>query len=45
MVVIIGIIIVFGSVLGGFKMGGGNPASLIHMNEFVVIGGAAWGQW
>jgi chemotaxis protein MotA len=43
MVVIIGILIVFGSVLGGFKMGGGNPASLIHMNEFVVIGGAALG--
>ena len=43
MVVIIGIIIVFGSVLGGFKMGGGHPASLIHMNEFVVIGGAALG--
>lgn len=43
MIVIIGSLIVFGSVLGGFIMAGGHPVALMHMSEFVVIGGAALG--
>jgi chemotaxis protein MotA len=43
MIVLIGVIIVFGSVIGGFVMGGGHPVSLLHLNEFVVIGGSALG--
>jgi chemotaxis protein MotA len=44
MVIIIGCIIVLGSVLGGFVMAGGNVWSLYHVSEFVVIGGAAIGS-
>lgn len=43
MIVIIGSLIVFGSVLGGFIMAGGHPLALMHLSEFVVIGGAALG--
>jgi chemotaxis protein MotA len=43
MIIIIGAIIVLGSVLGGFMMAGGHPASLIQVSEFVVICGAAGG--
>src|SRR5579862_9137414 len=43
MIVIVGIIIVLGSVLGGFMMAGGNVGALIHVSEFVTIGGAALG--
>ena len=43
MIVIIGALIVVGSVIGGFVMAGGHPAALIHVSEFVVIGGAAIG--
>jgi len=43
MIVIIGALIVVGSVIGGFVMAGGHPAALIHVSEFVVIGGAALG--
>jgi chemotaxis protein MotA len=43
MIVIIGSIVVIGSVLGGFIMAGGNPAALLHLSEVVVIGGAALG--
>ncbi len=43
MVVIVGIIIVCGSVLGGFMMAGGHIGSLIHPSELVTIGGAAFG--
>src|SRR5882724_11151225 len=43
MIVIIGALIVLGSVLGGFIMAGGHPAALWHLSEFVVIGGAALG--
>ena len=43
MVVITGAIIVFASVLGGFTMAGGNVASLLHLSEFIIIGGAAIG--
>lgn len=43
MVIIIGSIIVVGSVLGGFMMAGGNLNSLMHLSEFVVIIGSALG--
>src|SRR5213596_689832 len=43
MLVIVGIIIVVGSVLGGFSMSGGHIGALIHPSEFVTIGGAALG--
>lgn len=44
MFVIIGALIVTGSVLGGFMMVGGKPANLWHPNEVVVICGAALGS-
>jgi chemotaxis protein MotA len=43
MLVIVGIIVVVGSVLGGFAMSGGHVGALIHPSEFVTIGGAALG--
>jgi chemotaxis protein MotA len=43
MIIIVGILIVFGSVVGGFKMAGGNPLALLHLSEFVIICGAAGG--
>jgi len=43
MIIIIGAIIVLGSVLGGFIIGGGKPAVLLHFNELLIIGGAAVG--
>lgn len=43
MIIIIGTIIVFASVLGGFVMGGGHVGALLHLSELVVIAGAAFG--
>ena len=43
MFIIIGIIVVFGCVLGGFLMINGPLGALIQPSEFVVIGGAAIG--
>ena len=43
MIVIIGAAIVLASVLGGFVMGGGHPLALMHLSEFIIIGGAAFG--
>ena len=43
MIVFIGAFVVLGSVLGGFIMAGGNVGALIHVSEFIVIGGAALG--
>jgi chemotaxis protein MotA len=43
MLVIAGFIVVMGAVLGGFMMAGGQIMSLIHLSEFVTIGGAALG--
>jgi chemotaxis protein MotA len=43
MIVIIGAVIVLGSVLGGFVMAGGNPAALWHLSEVIVICGSAFG--
>jgi chemotaxis protein MotA len=42
--IIVGSIIVLGSVIGGFLMAGGHLAVLIQPSEFVVIGGAALGS-
>lgn len=43
MIVLIGSFIVIASVLGGFMMAGGHVGALIHVSEFVIIGGAALG--
>ena len=43
MLVIVGMLIVLGSVLGGFTMAGGHVGALIHPSEIVTIGGAAFG--
>lgn len=43
MLVIIGSIIVLGSVLGGFMYAGGSPAAFLHLAEYIVICGAALG--
>ncbi len=45
MFVILGVIIVIASVIGGFMMSHGNLASLWQPNELVVIGGAAVGAF
>jgi chemotaxis protein MotA len=43
MIVILGVVIVLGSVIGGFIMAGGHPIALMHLSEFVIIAGAAFG--
>jgi chemotaxis protein MotA len=43
MIVILGALIVLGSVLGGFVMGGGHPLALMHLSELLIIAGAALG--
>jgi chemotaxis protein MotA len=43
--VIAGIIVVFGSIIGGYVMHHGNVAVLIQPNEFLIIGGAAGGAF
>jgi chemotaxis protein MotA len=43
MIVIVGVIVVLGSVLGGFTLAGGNVGALVHISEFITIGGAAIG--
>jgi len=43
MLIIIGGLIVFFSMLGGFIIAGGNPLVLLHVSEFVVILGMALG--
>ncbi|MGC3991883.1 MAG: flagellar motor protein MotB [Chthoniobacteraceae bacterium] len=43
MLVIAGFIIVLVATLGGFILAGGNPLVLVHVSEFVVIGGIAIG--
>lgn len=44
MFVIIGLVVVLGSVLLGYMMHNGNPMVLLQINEFVIIGGAALGS-
>jgi chemotaxis protein MotA len=43
MIVLFGAIIVLGSVLGGFMLAGGHLGALMHISEFIIIGGAALG--
>jgi chemotaxis protein MotA len=43
MFAIIGILLVFGSVLGGFLMENGKPQVLVQPSELLIIGGAAIG--
>lgn len=44
MFVIIGLAVVFGSIVVGFTMAGGQIAVLIQISEFIVIGGAGLGS-
>ncbi len=44
MIIILGALIVIGSVVGGFMMAGGNTMALLHLSELVIIGGAALGS-
>jgi chemotaxis protein MotA len=43
MLMMMGLIVVFGAVIGGFLMAGGDLLVLLQPSEFVVIGGAAIG--
>ena len=43
MFTVIGFIIVFGSVLAGYTMHGGNVMVLVQITEFIIIGGAGLG--
>ena len=43
MFVIIGLVVVFGSIIGGYLMHHGQLAVLIQVNEFIIIGGAGLG--
>jgi chemotaxis protein MotA len=43
MFIIIGFVIVIVATLGGFVYAGGNPLALIHVSEFIVIGGICIG--
>lgn len=43
MLVLIGLLIVFGSVLGGYTMHHGKIVVLIQVSEFIIIGGAGLG--
>ncbi|HTO02982.1 MAG TPA: motility-associated protein, partial [Opitutus sp.] len=43
MLILIGALIVFASTIGGFMLAGGSPLVLLHVSEFVVIGGVAIG--
>ena len=42
---ILGIIVVFGCVLGGFILSGGQFMALVHPFEVLIIGGAALGAF
>jgi chemotaxis protein MotA len=43
MIIIVGSLIVLGSVLGGFVMAGGHVGALMHLSEWVIIVGSALG--
>jgi chemotaxis protein MotA len=43
MLLAIGIVIVFASCIGGFMMAGGNPMSLVHAGEIIIICGIGLG--
>lgn len=44
MIIFFGVLIVFGTVIGGFLMAGGHVGSLMHISEFIIIIGAALGS-
>ena len=44
MLIIVGLVVVIGSVVGGYLMAGGDLLVLNQPSEFVVIGGAAIGS-
>jgi chemotaxis protein MotA len=44
MFVLIGIAILFGSLIFGYTMHGGKIAALMQVSEFIIIGGAAFGS-
>ena len=43
MLILIGYLIVLGATVGGFMYAGGQPVLLLHVSEFIVIGGIAGG--
>jgi chemotaxis protein MotA len=43
MIIILGALVVLGSVVGGFSMAGGHLGTLMHLSELIIIGGAALG--
>src|SRR5436190_19027289 len=43
MILLVGILVVIGSVVGGYLMAGGHMLLLLQPSEFVIIGGAAIG--
>lgn len=43
MLIIVGFVVVFGSIVMGFTMHGGQLAVLIQVSEFIIIGGAGFG--
>ncbi len=43
MLLVIGYVVVMASILGGFIIAGGQPILLLHVSEFVVIGGVTLG--
>ncbi len=43
MLLVLGFFIVTAAILGGFMIAGGHPMLLVHVSEFVVIGGVAIG--
>jgi chemotaxis protein MotA len=43
MLIVVGYLIVLFATLGGFMIAGGHPAVLLHVSEFIVIGGIALG--
>ena len=45
MFVAIGLLILFGSVIGGYVMHHGHVGVLIQVNEFLIIGGSAFSCW
>lgn len=44
MFVIIGVVLVFAALMGGYIMAGGDPVVLMQIPEFIIIGGAAIGS-
>jgi chemotaxis protein MotA len=43
--VLIGILLVFGCVIAGYAMHGGNFMVLLQINEFIILGGAGFGSF